>query len=156
MAGASILLGVLAFVAMVGGALGVVLPYYLGTVFSALSLVFALAGMVTGGLGISRAKRDGESTTLPIAGLVTSIVAFLFGMLVFLTCGLCNACVSAGGGLKNMQRVPLDGGGFYYTNRPGDPPPSFEQLAPPPPSEPSEIPTAPPVSPEPAAPPPTS
>ncbi len=90
----AIVLGVFAFICMFGGIVLTIVPF-LGTMLSFLSPVLALAGIVLGGVALSRAKQGlGESEGLAIGGLVTSIIAFIPGMLVALTCGLCNTCVT--------------------------------------------------------------
>jgi hypothetical protein len=91
----AIVLGVFAFICMMGGAVLSLVPF-LGTMLSFLAPVLALAGIVLGGVALSRAKQgSGESEGLAIGGLVTSIIAFIPSMIVALTCGLCNTCVTA-------------------------------------------------------------
>jgi hypothetical protein len=69
--------------------------------------ILALAGIVTGGIAMQRAGRDGEPSGLGAAGLVVSILAFIPSLVVALTCGLCSACVTAGM-LAPDGRLPLD------------------------------------------------
>lgn len=107
----SILLGIAAFLFMFGGFLTSVIPV-VGTLLSFAAPLLAIGGIVTGGLGLSRAKRDGEPTGTPTAGLIVSIVALIPALLVALTCGLCNACFTAGM-MSPQQGDPqwwLDGG----------------------------------------------
>lgn len=153
MAIAAILLGVFAFIAMFAGVILTIIPYA-GAIFSALALIASVVGIVLAGLGKSRATQDGESTTPAMVGLVLNIVGVIFALLVFMTCGLCNACLSAGGAGNGMRAVSLDGGGVYFTNQPGNAPPGSPFAPPSAPAEPS-----PPAAPEalpadPAAPPP--
>lgn len=156
MAIAAILLGVFAFVAMFAGVILTIIPYA-GAIFSALALIASVVGIVLAGLGKSRATQDGESTTPAMVGLVLNIVGVIFALLVFMTCGLCNACISAGGAGNGMRAVSLDGGGVYFTNQPGNAPPGSPFAPPTAPAEPSppEAPVAPEAVPaDPAAPPP--
>jgi hypothetical protein len=105
----AIVLGIFAFICMFGGIVLTVVPF-LGTMLSFLAPVLALAGIVLGGVALSRAKQGlGESEGLAIGGLVTSIVAFIPGMLVALTCGLCNTCVT-GMYLDPTITAPRDAG----------------------------------------------
>jgi hypothetical protein len=91
---ASLVLGIVALLCVGGGVVTAWVPF-LGSLLSFGGVILALAGIVVGGLSISRARRDGEPTGVPIAGLVTSIVAFLPGVLCALTCGLCNTALTA-------------------------------------------------------------
>ncbi|MEM9196205.1 MAG: hypothetical protein AAGF12_43985 [Myxococcota bacterium] len=91
---AAIICGVLSVLFMVGGFVATIVPV-LGTVLSILSVVLAIAGIVCGGLEISRAGRDGRSNGLGIGGVITNVVALIPALLVAVTCGLCNACLSA-------------------------------------------------------------
>ncbi len=91
----SIVLGLFAFVCMVGGIVLGWVPF-LGTMLSFLAPVLALVGIILGGVALSRAKSGGgESEGLAVGGLVTSIIAFIPSMLVALTCGVCNVCATA-------------------------------------------------------------
>lgn len=98
----SIIAGVVALLMTIGGAFLFWLPFA-GSVLSFLAPLVALAGIVTGGLAISRARRDGESSGTGIGGLVVSIVAFIPAVLVALTCGLCNA-LCTGSYVNSMGR----------------------------------------------------
>lgn len=90
---ASSILAILAFVFLLGGMLTSLVPY-VGTVLSFGAPLLALFGIVLGGVGISRAKQHGDSDTFATLGLTLNIIAFLFGLVFALTCGLCNACIS--------------------------------------------------------------
>lgn len=90
---ASSILAILAFVFLLGGMLTSLVPY-VGSVLSFGAPLLALFGIVLGGVGISRAKQHGDSDTFATLGLTLNIIAFLFGLVFALTCGLCNACIS--------------------------------------------------------------
>jgi hypothetical protein len=157
---ASIVLGVAAFLFMMGGFILTIVPG-VGTVLSFAAPVLALAGIVTGGIGLSRAKRDGQPAGAATGGLVVSIVAFIPAFIVAITCGLCNACMTAGMMMPQNRAwrdgaaapydpttTPWDGGdsgasGFVDPNAPPGqgPPPAFPPPPlPPGPSEPLETP----------------
>jgi len=138
MAIASVLLGVASLLMMFGG----VFLFWMPVVGSLLSFggpVLALIGIVLGGLAMSRAKQDGMPSGAALAGVILNVVGFLFGLLVAMTCGLCNAaCTSAmfnahamDGGVGwqgNMQFGP-DGGTFdVTTGDAGDP--GLDQVSP--------------------------
>lgn len=89
----SILLGLLSFVLMVMGFVFGMVPV-VGAVLSMGAPVVALSGIVCGGLAMSRARNEGDDNGLAVAGLSVSVVAFVLSLLVALTCGLCNACMS--------------------------------------------------------------
>lgn len=92
----SVILGVFAFLCMFAGALLVWVPF-LGTMLSFLAPILAIAGVILGGVAMSRAREgQGESEGLAIGGLILNVVAFIPAMLIALTCGLCNTlCTSA-------------------------------------------------------------
>jgi hypothetical protein len=90
---ASSILAILAFVFLLGGMLTSLVPY-VGSVLSFGAPLLALFGIVLGGVGMSRAKQHGDSDTFATLGLTLNIIAFLFGLVFALTCGLCNACIS--------------------------------------------------------------
>ncbi|MEM7606711.1 MAG: hypothetical protein AAF411_15250 [Myxococcota bacterium] len=94
MALASLLLGIGAFVFMVLGFFTTMIPV-VGSLFAFGAPILGLAGIVTGGVAMSRSKAEtGESSGAAIAGLVTSIVGFLLSLVIALTCGLCNAAMT--------------------------------------------------------------
>ena len=136
----SIVVGIAAFIFMLGGVVFTVVPI-LGTLMSFGAPVLALAGIVMGGLALSRAKRDGESTGTAMGGLVVNIVAFIPGVVVALTCGLCNAMCTAGM-MNPRPQDPwwmLDGGGPRIIHQPGATPNGYLDAGPPglaPPAEP--------------------
>ena len=66
-------------------------------VFSFLSPVLALVGIIVAAMEMSAASERGDSTGTAIAALVLNVIAFLVGLFIALTCGICGACVSAGG-----------------------------------------------------------
>jgi hypothetical protein len=90
---ASSILAILAFVFLLGGMLTSLVPY-VGSVLSFGAPLLALFGIVLGGVGMSRAKQHGDSDTFATLGLTLNVIAFLFGLVFALTCGLCNACIS--------------------------------------------------------------
>lgn len=92
---ASILLGIVALLFMMGGFLMTGVPVA-GALLSFGAPLSALVGIVLAGIAMSRAKRDGEGSGAAVAGLVVNIIAFILGLVVALTCGLCNVCFSAG------------------------------------------------------------
>lgn len=89
----SILLGLLSFVLMVIGFVFGMVPI-VGAVLSLGAPVVALGGIVCGGLAMSRARNEGQDNGLAVAGLGVSVVTFVLSLIVALTCGLCNACMS--------------------------------------------------------------
>lgn len=95
MAAGALILGVLSLILMIGGFFTTTIPI-LGSVLSFGSPICALAGMIMSGVAMSRAKQEGGDSALAIVGLVINILGFIGGLLVAITCGLCNACVSAG------------------------------------------------------------
>lgn len=109
---ASIVVGIAAFLFVFGGFITSVIPF-LGTLLSFGAPLLAIAGIVMGGLALSRAKRDGDRTGAPTAGLIINIVALIPALVIALTCGLCNACVTASVMSPTRKGRPwwLDGGG---------------------------------------------
>lgn len=96
MTAGSIVLAIVAFVCVGIGFLTTPIPV-VGTVFSFSAPVLALAGVVVGGMALSRARREGRSGDGAVAGIVMSVLALIPALLVALTCGVCNALFSAGG-----------------------------------------------------------
>lgn len=90
---ASVLVGVLALLTMIAGVFFTPVPY-VGAVLSFGSPILALVGIVLSGVAMSRAKQEGESSGLAVAGLVLNILGFVFGAAVAVTCGLCNMACS--------------------------------------------------------------
>ncbi len=93
MAAASLILGLVGCVFMIGGMLGTMVPY-VGSILSFGAPVLCLFGLILGGVAMSRANRMDEPSGLATAGMVINGVGFLFSLLLALTCGLCNACIS--------------------------------------------------------------
>lgn len=120
---ASIILGIVALLCMVGGFLMTGVPVA-GAVLSFGAPLSALVGIVLAGVAMSRAKREGSESGAAVAGLVVNIVAFILGLAVALTCGLCNVCFSAstvGAGAaaaNNPFLQPQQGGQFGNPNDP--------------------------------------
>jgi hypothetical protein len=103
MAWGSVAVGALSFIMMVAGFFLSWVPV-LGSLLSFGAPVVAIAGVVMGGVAMSRAKQMGQESGPAIAGLVVSIIAFFPALLVALTCGMCNACVTAGALNPNTRR----------------------------------------------------
>ena len=105
----SLILGIFAFLCMFAGAVLVWVPF-LGTMLSFLSPILAIAGVILGGVALSRAREgQGESEGLAIGGLVVNVIAFIPAMLIALTCGLCNTlCTSAFVTPDGQTSVPWD------------------------------------------------
>lgn len=93
MGAASAILGILSFILLVGGLVTSFVPY-VGSVLSFGAPIVALFGIVLGGVGLSRAKSHGDGSTLATLGLTLNVIGFIFGLLVAVTCGVCNACMS--------------------------------------------------------------
>ncbi|MBX3248255.1 MAG: hypothetical protein KF901_13835 [Myxococcales bacterium] len=91
---ASIILGIVALLFMVGGFLMTGVPVA-GAVLSFGAPIAALVGIVLAGVSMSRAKREGSESGAAVAGLVINIVSFILGLAVALTCGLCNVCFTS-------------------------------------------------------------
>lgn len=72
-------------------------------VFSFLSPALALVGIILSAMEMSSAGERGESSGTGIAALVLNLLAFIFGLLIAITCGLCNACASASQGMQSGQ-----------------------------------------------------
>lgn len=137
---ASVVLGVLAAVSMIAGVFLSVVPIA-GSVLSFLSPVLCLFGLVLGGMALSEAKRDGLPAGLATAGIAICGITFVPSVVVALTCGLCNACASAG----MVTEPPV-------IDAPGIAPPDPLGTKPPLPTAPMPLPDAPAEPEAPAAP----
>lgn len=152
MAAWSILLGLLAVVFTGLGVLATPIPV-LGAFFAFGAPALALAGVITGGVGMSRARREGKPSDGATAGIVIGALAFFPALITALTCGVCNALCSSGEMQQRSFRystglgADVDGGTAF----PAPPP-----LPPPQPAspQPSKQPGSAPPAPKPAAPPP--
>lgn len=134
-------LGVLAFLFMLGGFFGGVIPF-VGASLSLLAPIIALCGFILGGLSLSRKRVHPMPPSAAVAGLILNGLAFFPSVLLAMTCGMCNACVSAGLLAPQSKGVQW----FYQTSThlpnavapPPDPPLIIEdggthdELAPPP------------------------
>ncbi len=89
---ASLICGALSLLMAIGGIFTAAMPV-VGSLFAFGSPLLALTGIILGGIGHSRSQ---DMKGVAVAGLVISIVGFVFGLLVAMTCGMCNACVTAG------------------------------------------------------------
>lgn len=90
----SIVLAVLAGVCTVAGVLATPVPVA-GTVLSWAAPALAILGVVLGGTDVSRRKRAGQSSDASLVGVVLSALAFFPAIAFALTCGMCNALMSA-------------------------------------------------------------
>jgi hypothetical protein len=68
----------------------------IGAIFAFGAPALALAGVITGGMAMSRAKRAGQSHDLALAGVIASGLCFVPALITALTCGVCNALCSTG------------------------------------------------------------
>jgi hypothetical protein len=126
MALASILLAIVSVGCAAAGMVMTLVPR-LGSVFSFAAPALALLGIVLGGLALSRRQREGLRTDVARAGVILSTIAFVPGVLVALTCGMCNA-LCATGELRMQKDVRFGvGPGFVFGPDAGAGP-----LAPPP------------------------
>ena len=100
----SIVLGIVAFVLMLGGILFTLVPIA-GSVMSFGAPVVSLAGLILGGIGYSRARRDLEATGAPVAGMIINGIAFFVSLAFALVCGTCNAVVTAVGASSPFLHV---------------------------------------------------
>ena len=162
----SLILGIFAFLCMFAGMVLVWVPF-LGTMLSFLSPILCIAGVILGGVALSRAREgQGESEGLAIGGLVVNVIAFIPAMLLALTCGLCNTLFTSAFVTPDGQTsVPWDVDAGRRTNPFEDlfadagPRPSLlapTPITPPPPSDltaPPSAPTTAPPEPAPTAPP---
>jgi hypothetical protein len=95
MAVGSIVLAALSFVSIGLGVLATPVPV-IGAIFAFGAPTLALAGVITGGIAMSRARRAGESRDLALAGVVACALLFVPALITALTCGVCNALCSTG------------------------------------------------------------
>lgn len=126
MAWVSIGLGVLSLVCVGLGVLFTPLPV-VGAVFAFGAPMLATAGIVTGGIALSRARSARASASgapysgaAPLTGVIISSVALLPALLTALTCGVCNALFSTAhiqsrGGTWSL---PPDVAGAFGSQRP--------------------------------------
>ncbi len=94
----SVLLALAAFLGAIAGFLLTPVPY-LGAIMSLAAPLLALAAVVTGAVGMQRAKRLGDRSTASLVGLVAGVLVFCPSSLVAMTCGVCNAFFSSQGEL---------------------------------------------------------
>jgi hypothetical protein len=152
MAGLSILLGVLSLACVALGVLATPIPM-VGALFSFAAPLLAIAGIIVGGLAMSRSQRAGPPVTpgepIPAAparkvglpGVIVSAVALLPALLTALTCGVCNALCSTG-----QIQTRRD---FKFDIQRGLPPPAPPRDAPDAGQEPGDPAAPPPVFPPP-------
>jgi hypothetical protein len=96
MAVGSIVLAALSLASIGLGVLATPVPV-LGAVFSFAAPALALGGIITGGIAMSRARRENRPRDLALAGVIASALCFVPALLTALTCGVCNALCSSGG-----------------------------------------------------------
>jgi hypothetical protein len=134
MAPLSIVLGVLSLVCVALGVLLTPVPV-LGALFAFAAPALAIAGIVVGGIAMSRARRalegpampGGNTVVLPAegaqvpararqasggaqAGVIVSALALVPALLTALTCGVCNALCSNGVQLQRSVQFGVPGG----------------------------------------------
>ena len=67
-----------------------------GAVFAFGAPALALLGVILGGRDISRARRENKPRDAALVGTVLAALGFFPALLTALTCGVCNALVTAG------------------------------------------------------------
>jgi hypothetical protein len=95
MAVGSIVLAALSLASIGLGVLATPVPV-LGAIFSFAAPALALAGIIAGGIAMSRARRENQPRDLALAGVIASALCFVPALITALTCGVCNALCSAG------------------------------------------------------------
>jgi hypothetical protein len=73
-----------------------------GALFAFGAPALALLGVILGGRDVSRARRENKPRDTALIGTVLSALGFFPALLTALTCGVCNALVTAGP--MNVQR----------------------------------------------------
>jgi hypothetical protein len=68
----------------------------LGFVFAFGAPVVALAAVVFGGVALSQARKEEQESAAGLAGVILGVVTFVPALVVAMTCGACNACMTAG------------------------------------------------------------
>ena len=91
----ALLLAIACFVSTGLGFVLAIVPV-VGAVFAFGAPALALLGVILGGLDLSRLRREGKPREAAMVGTVLSAIGFFPAMLTALTCGVCNALVSAG------------------------------------------------------------
>ena len=91
----ALLLAIACFVSTGLGFVLAIVPV-VGAVFAFGAPALALLGVILGGLDLSRLRREGKPREAAMVGTVLSALGFFPAMLTALTCGVCNALVSAG------------------------------------------------------------
>jgi hypothetical protein len=104
MAAVSVLLAFTAFLGLAFGLAFTLVPIW-GLVFSFAAPVVALLGIVLGGLEMSAANKRGQSSGFALAGVIMNVLAFLPALVIAMTCGVCNACVTTQGGQQQHLRM---------------------------------------------------
>lgn len=150
MALASLILGLLSFVFMIAGLFTSMIPF-VGGALSFGAPVVGLFGLVLGGVALSRATREGDSSGMATAGMVVSGICFVLSLVFALTCGMCNACMSTAAVQDPNSPFNPNYTPPAYTQQPTNPQP-FPTTPPPtpPPITPTLTPTTPPSTAPPA------
>jgi hypothetical protein len=91
----ALLLSIACFVSTGLGVVLVIVPVA-GAVFAFGAPALALLGVILGGLDLSRLRREGKPRDVAMVGTVLSALGFFPALITALTCGVCNALVSAG------------------------------------------------------------
>jgi hypothetical protein len=140
------LLSIACFVSTGLGVVLVIVPVA-GAVFAFGAPALALLGVILGGLDLSRLRREGKPRDVAMVGTVLCALGFFPALITALTCGVCNALVSAGPiEVQRGLRVHMGQGALQDAGVP----PGWPQPAPAVP--PAMAPTTRPATPEPAAP----
>jgi hypothetical protein len=157
---AAIVAGVLSLLFAIGAFIVSFVPVvgaFVGAFLAFAAPALALVGIVLGGVALSRARNEGGETGMATAGLVVSIVAFIPGFLVAISCGVCNS-VCAAAQLENANN-PRPASPFWLDAGPGSavppffpPPPDPTALPPAPSADPNALPSDPNVAPVPSVP----
>lgn len=77
---------------LVCGIIGLVLAFVLYLFTAGAGDIIALVLGIVGLVLASNAKREGNMEGIRTAGFVLSLLALIFGALIFVTCGLCTIC----------------------------------------------------------------
>lgn len=122
----SFLLAFAAFVSLVLGLLLTPVPIW-GAVFSFGAPMLALSGIVIAGMKMSEATKRAQPSGVALTSVILNVLAFLPALVVAMTCGVCNACVSSQGGMNQVQFGPMlqQQGQRPIAADAGPPPPPF-------------------------------
>jgi hypothetical protein len=114
-----------------------------GAFFAFGAPVLAFAGVVLGGVALSRRKRQRQATSLALAGVIVSVLSLLPAMFTAVTFGLLNVLFSVGPvQVQRSFQMHVQSGGTLQTADAGRPAPPANEPAPAP--APPSVPGAPP------------